>query len=319
MRVAITGAAGFVGGAVARRLRERGDDVVGLVRDPARAGRLAEFGAELVADDLSDVGRIQSHVEGSDAVIHAAGSYRVGIPAEERDAMWDANVGTTTRVLRAAEAASIPRVTYISTVNAFGNTHRRVVDETYRRDLSEGFVSWYDETKFRAHEVAEGRIAANAPIVVAIPSQVYGPGDHSAVGEQLRRAHDGRLPYRVLDGVGFGLVHVDDLAAGILAVLDRGPLGRSFVLSGPTTTLADAIDMAARVGGRRPPRVRLPTRPLRLLAPVGGLIGRPNLREVISASDGVTYWASPARAEAELGWAARPIEDGLRDTFGAPH
>ena len=317
MRVVLTGGGGFVGGAVARLLRERGDDVVALVRDPAKATDLTKIGAEVVANDLSDVDAIRTSLAGADALIHAAGSYRVGITKDERPAMLDANVGTATRVLEAAKAAGTPRIVYVSTVNIFGNTHQRVVNETYRRNLVAGFVSYYDETKFRAHEVAEQRAAAGAPIVTVLPSQVYGPGDHSAFGEQLAAAYAGKLPYRAVDDVGVGLVHVDDLAAGIVAALDRGQFGRSYILSGPTTTLGEAIAIAAQVGGRKPPRLHVPTRLLRLTAPIGRLIGQPNLREVISASSGVTYWATSARAEAELGFHTRPIEQGFRNTFAA--
>src|SRR5262245_32666018 len=317
MRVVLTGGGGFVGGAVARRLRERGDDVVALVRDPVRAPDLGSIGADVVANDLATAAAIEPSMAGADALIHAAGSYRVGIPQRERAAMWDANVGTTTRVLEAAAAAGTKRIVYVSTCNAFGNTHGKVVDESYQRDPAEGFVSWYDETKYRAHEVAEQRIAGGAPIVVVMPGQVYGPRDHSAFGEQLAAAYAGKLPYLALGDVGVGLVHVDDLAAGIVAALDDGEVGRSYILSGPTTTLGEAVAMAARIGGRKPPRIHVPTAVLRTFAPVGRLIGQPNLRELISASSGVTYWATPARAEQELGFHARPIEQGLRDTFAA--
>jgi nucleoside-diphosphate-sugar epimerase len=316
-RLLITGAAGFVGGVVARNLRERGDEVIALVRDPKRAPALAELGVEVVADDLSSVDRLAEQLDGVDAVIHSAGSYRVGIRRDERGEMWDANVGTTTRILDAAEAAKTPRIVYISTANVFGNTRGQVVDETYRRDLSEGFVSWYDETKYGAHEVAEQRIAGGQPVLIAMPSQVYGPGDHSAFGEQLRLANAGKLAYRAVDEVGVGLVHVDDLATGIVAVLDKGEIGRSYVLSGPITTLREAIAIAAELGGRRPPAVRIPTSLLRAMAPLGRLIGQPNLAEVVSASAGVTYWASAERAREELGWLPRDIETGFRDTFGA--
>ncbi|HTG41779.1 MAG TPA: NAD-dependent epimerase/dehydratase family protein, partial [Methylomirabilota bacterium] len=101
-RVAVTGGAGFVGHAVVRRLRERGNHVVALVRDPGRAPHLAELGVELVPDDLSDVGATTEHLKGADGLIHAAGSYRIGIARSEHGRMWDANVGTTTRVLDAA-------------------------------------------------------------------------------------------------------------------------------------------------------------------------------------------------------------------------
>jgi dihydroflavonol-4-reductase/farnesol dehydrogenase len=229
--------------------------------------------------------------------------------------MWDANVGTTTRVLDAAEAAGIPRIVYISTVNVFGNTRGHVVDETYRRDLSEDFLSWYDETKYGAHEVAEQRIAAAAPIVIAMPSQVYGPGDHTAFGEQLRLANEGRLRYRAVDDVGVGLVHVEDLAAGIVAAMDRGVAGEAYVLSGPVTTLRDAIEIAARVGGHTSPRLRVPSALLLAMAPIGRIVGQANLREVVSSSAGVTYWATSDKAIRELGFAPREIEQGLRDTF----
>jgi nucleoside-diphosphate-sugar epimerase len=315
-RVVVTGGAGLVGRAVIRTLRERGDEVVALVRDPARAPFLAELGAELVESDLSDVAELTEQLRGANALIHAAGSYRIGITRAERGAMWDANVGTTTRALDAAEAAGTKRIVYVSTINAFGNTHGRAVDESYRRDLADGFLSWYDETKYGAHEVAEQRIAGGAPIVIVMPSQVYGPGDRSAVGEQLRLAHAGKLRYRAVDAVRIGLVHADDLASGIVAALDRGRIGEAYILSGPHTTLREAMEIVARLGGHRAPALHLPDGLVRAMAPFGALIGQPNLREVVDASVGVSYLASPAKAQAELGFAARPLEEGLRDVYG---
>jgi nucleoside-diphosphate-sugar epimerase len=235
--------------------------------------------------------------------------------------MDDSNVGATTRVLAAAEAAAIARIVYVSTVNVFGDTHGEVVDETYRRDLGNGFLSWYDETKYRAHVVAEERIAGGAPVVIAMPGQVYGPGDHSGVGEQLEGAFRGRLFALSLTDLGVCLVHVDDLADGLLATLDRGRIGQSYVLDGEPVRLIDALRIAARLGDRRLPGLSMPTRLLRLMVPfsgvLGGRLGVPaNLAEVLSAADGVTYWASHAKASLELGFAPRSLEVGLRDAFG---
>ena len=317
MRVVVSGGAGLVGRAVIARLRDRGDTVVALVRDPNRAAFLGALGAELVASDLSDVAILAEQLRGADGLIHAAGSYRVGIPSSERAAMWDANVGTTTRILDAAAAAATPRIVYVSTVNVFGNTCDAVVDETYRRDVGRGFLTWYDETKYRAHEVAEARIAAGAPIVIVQPSQVYGPGDHSGFGEQIQLAHAGRLRYRAVEGLRIGLVHADDLAAGIVAALDRGRPGESYVLSGPAVSLREATAIAARIGGHPLPRLALPDGLLRVMAPLGRLIGQPNLREIVDSSSGVTYLASSAKAERELGFRARGVETGLREVLGA--
>ncbi|MGZ8527581.1 MAG: NAD-dependent epimerase/dehydratase family protein [Candidatus Limnocylindrales bacterium] len=322
MRVFVTGGAGFIGSAVVRELRARGDEVSAAVRDPDRARALRDLGCRLVRSDLSSTAELTDLMAGSDAIIHGAGSYRVGIPARERPAMDDSNVGATSRVLAAAEAVGVSRIVYVSTVNVFGDTHGEVVDETYRRDPGQGFLSWYDETKYRAQVVAEERIAGGVPLVIAMPGQVYGPGDHSQVGLQLEGAFYGRLPYLALTDLGICLVHVDDLAAGLLAALDRGRIGQSYVLDGEPVRLIDALRVAARLGDRRLPGLSMPTRLLRLMAPLsdllGGRLGVPaNLAEVISAADGVTYWASHAKASRELGFAARPLEAGLRDTFGA--
>jgi dihydroflavonol-4-reductase len=323
MRVVVTGGAGFVGRAVVERLGLRGDDVVALVRDPASAGFLTEGGGRvtLVRSSLADPGTLADAMHGADGLIHVAGSYRVGIKASERPAMWDANVGTTERVLDAAIAAGVPRIVDISTVNVFGDTRGRVVDETYRRDSTDGFLSYYDETKYRADEAAEARIEAGAPIVIVMPSQVYGPHDHSLASEQLHHAYHGTLRYRAFDSLGMGWVHVHDLADGILAALDGGVIGERYCLAGPNPRLADSIDTAARLGHHPPPRLRMPVALARAFAPVndalGGLPGMPAiLRETISASDGVTYWASHEKASRELGFQPRSLEQGIADTWG---
>ena len=316
-RIWLSGATGFVGKAVARLLRMRGDEVIAPVRDRRRAEELLDMGVTVIEDDLSDVDRMAETMKDVDAAIHSAGSYRVGITRPERGAMWDANIGTTTRFLDAAEAAKTPRIVYVSTVGIFGNTKGQVVDESYRRNIRDGFVSWYDETKFGAHEVVLQRTRTGAPIISVLPSQVYGPGDSSSVGEQLALAHAGKLPYRALDGVGLGFVHADDLAVGIVAALDRGPVGRSYVLSGPRHRLKDAMAIAARLGGKKLPFLAIPNGLLRILAPAGRLVGQPNMREVVEAGAGVTYWASNERAVEELDWHPRELEEGLKDTFEA--
>ena len=322
MRIVITGAAGFIGGVVTRQLRARGDEVVAIVRDPARATGLAELGVELVKGDLGQVDVIKGQLAGADALIHIAGTYRIGIAPSERPAMLDANVGVTTRVLDAAAQAGTPRIVYTSTVLVLGDTHGKPVDETHQRDLAEGFFSYYDETKFRAHELVAARIAGGAPIMIAMPGGVYGPGDHSEAGGQFALAHAGRMPYIALADIGLGWTYVDDVADGIVRILDHGRLGESYLLSGPPGRLLDGLEIAARLGGKRLPRLTWPTGLLRLLIPlnrrfgtVGGLPA--NLAETIRAAAGVTYWGDSAKAESELGFQARDLASGLRATFAA--
>jgi nucleoside-diphosphate-sugar epimerase len=319
-RIILTGGAGFIGRSVVRQLAARGDRVVALVRDPGKAAFLEAPNVELVRSDLADAASVAERLYGGDGLIHGAGSYKVGIGARERPAMWDANVGTTERVLGAARTAGTPRIAYVSTVGIFGDTHGREVDETYRRDPAAGFVSCYDETKFRAHEVAEEAIANGLPVVIAQPGQVYGPGDHTQIGELLGAAYRGKLRYLALGEVALEMAHVDDTAAGIIAVLDRGRVGEAYVIGGEPSTLAASVALAARLGGHRPQRLTVPTGLLRVIASIndrfGGLPGMPaNLHETIQAAQ-ASFLATHAKATRELGFEPRSLEQGIADTFG---
>jgi nucleoside-diphosphate-sugar epimerase len=318
VRAFVTGGTGFVGSRLVHRLLERGDDVVALARLPERANLP---GAEIVKGDLSDRGRLAYAMAGSDAVFHLAADYRLGIRRSERPAMWETNVTGTENVLDAAVEAGVGRIVYVSTVNAFGNTRGRVVDESYDRPPDD-YISTYDETKHRAHRAASERIAAGAPILIAQPGVVYGPGDHSVAGGQIAQAAAGKLRYVSFPELGMNVVYVDDVVAGILLVHDRGRIGESYVLGGEVTTMRALIDAAAAAAGRRPPRLTMPTVLMRPLVPFGPLVARvlgtpPNLGELISACEGVTYWASDAKARSELGYSPRGLQEGLRLTVGA--
>ncbi|MGH2756188.1 MAG: NAD-dependent epimerase/dehydratase family protein [Actinomycetota bacterium] len=317
MRAFITGGTGFIGGHVARKLRARGDDVVALVRTPSKASELSALGCELVQGDLNDVDTLRKGLAGADSAFHIAAAYKVGIWPEECEQMHVANVTGTENVLRAAVDESVGRILYVSTIGYFGNTRGRVVDETFQRtDLD--WLTCYDETKYHAHEVAKRFIEQGAPVVIAQPGGVYGPDDPSDMGMLIGRIKSGWLKVSVMPGVGFNFLHVDDASDGIILVHDQGRVGESYALGGEIATLGDLIRGVAEVFGRKPPRRELPVPIIkrsafvwRYLAPLLGF--PPNLKELVKASDGVTYWATDAKARAELGYSPRSLAVGLRD------
>ena len=320
MRIFVTGGAGFIGLAVVRRLVERGDRVIAVVRDPERATALTDLGVETRAGDLSRTAAIVDAMRGTDAAIHIAGMYRVGIPASVRPAMLDANVGATHRIIDATATAGVERLVYVSTVNVLGNTEGRILDERYRRDLADGFLSYYDETKYLAHRAVKERIDAGLPAVIVMPGVVYGQRDHSGIGEQLRGAHDGTLGYTALTDLGISAVYVEDVAAGIVGAIDRGRIGESYILGGENLRLRDAMLVAARIGGKGMPRLELPTALLRVGSKAPAFLARAaglpdDLGEVLRSSLGVTFWASSAKAATELGYRPRDLASGLRATF----
>ena len=278
MRVFLTGGTGFIGGRVVRQLRERGDEVRALARSVERGAELERLGCELVIGDLAAEATIAAGLEGCDALIHGAAIFEVGIPEDEHRAMYEAG----------------------------GD-----------------FTSYYEQTKYEAHQVAERLIAERQlPCVIVQPGGVYGPDDHSAIGQQINQFLAGRMPLLVFPDLGMNMAHVDDIAAGILLALDKGRPGESYILGGEIITMRELMATVARVAGKRPPTRAVPTAALRALAPVGPLVGKlmgqpPNLRELISSGDGVTFWAKHDKAIAELGYSPRGLESGLRDTFEA--
>jgi nucleoside-diphosphate-sugar epimerase len=322
MKVFVTGGTGFIGGHVVRHLRARGDEVVALVRSPDKGTPLREIGCDLEGGDLSDEGAVREGMRGCDALIHGAAVYEVGIPKGEREAMYEANVLGTERVLRTALEERIPKVVYVSTVGAFGNTRGQVVDETYRHPGT-GFTSYYEETKVMAHQIAR-RLTDDEglPCVIVQPGGVYGPDDHSAIGTQMNQFLAGRMPLIAFPDFGTNMVHVDDVAAGVLLALDRGTVGEQYVLGGQITTMRELIETLARVSGKKAPTRALPTPLLKAMTPIGPVVGKvmgqpPNLSELISSADGVTFWAKHDKAIAELGYSPRGLEQGLRDTLEA--
>src|SRR3989442_10181723 len=207
-------------------------------------------------------------------------------------------------------AAGLRRVVHISTIAAFGNTRGAVVTEGHRATIPP--TSAYEDTKRRAHEIALEFARTGLPIVIVQPGQVYGPNDHSEVGANLRALAEGRLRYRAFGAVGLNFDHIDDLADGIVRALDRGRVGDCYVLGGGIGTLEDAYRAVAEITGRTLPRLVVPDA---LLDLASRLV--PGLREVVSSADGVTFWATDAKARAELGTRPRTLREGLRDTFGS--
>ncbi|MEA2473402.1 MAG: hypothetical protein QOE06_1317 [Thermoleophilaceae bacterium] len=317
----MTGGTGFIGGRMVAKLRERGDEVVALVRNPEKAADLKRVGAELVKGDLTTVDAIRRGVEGCDACVHGAAIYKVGIPKSQHEEMFETNVRGTERVLDAATQAGVPKILYVSTINVFGNTGGEIVDESYERP-GDDFLSYYDRTKYEAHQVALDRIAKGAPVVMVQPGGVYGPNDHSEIGNLIDQFRSGKLPMQPFPETGFNLVHVDDVADGCILALDNGQVGESYVLGGEITNFRGLIEKVAQIDGKKAPKRALPVGLMKAIAPAGPVVGKlmglpPNVRELIAASDGVTYWAKDDKARTRLGYSPRDLETGLRQTLAA--
>lgn len=316
MTVLVTGATGFVGGAVARQLLARGDHVRVVVRSADRAADLRISGAEVHIGDVSDKASLRVPMAGVDGVFHVAGWYKIGVRDEA--AAVRTNVEGTRHVLELMDELSIPKGVYTSTLAVNSDTHGRIVNETYR--YTGPYMSTYERTKAAAHALADTFIARGLPLVVVQPGLVYGPGDSSSVRTMLRRYLTRKLP-AIPGGTAFSWGHIDDIARGHVAAFDRGAAGRSYFLAGPSHSFVDALEIAARITGIPAPARRLSPAMIKAVAVLAGALERvialpPEFtREGLRTLAGTTYLGDGTRAEHELAWHARPLVEGLRETL----
>jgi nucleoside-diphosphate-sugar epimerase len=314
-RYVVTGATGFLGGELTKQLIGRGHQVVAVVRNHEKAPLLKALGVEIHTGDVTDPSSLRAPMENADGVFHVAAWYKVGVREPAAEAI---NVGGTRNVLECARDLGVKRIVYTSTVGVFGDTHGRIVDETY---YARGpFLTEYDRTKWIAHyDVAVPMARAGLPLVIAMPGLVYGPGDTSGVHSALVQLLRKRLLVTP-KGVTFCWGYVEDIARGLRVAMESGRVGESYLLTGPIHTFQDAFAVAARLAGRRPPPIHPPRALMKVGASIAALLERMDLRgpyaaETLRLMAGTTWIGTSAKAERDIGFTARPLEDGLRHTI----
>lgn len=318
MKYAMTGATGFVGKALARRLLAEGHDVVAVVRSPERATELSDLGVSLIPGDLSDVPAMTRAFAGVDGVFHVAGWYKVGVP--DAAEAWEVNVEGTRNAVQAARLAGVPRLVHTSTCAVNSDTRGHTVDETYRHRGPH--LTTYDTTKAKAHDVAMDAAATHdtPQIVIVMPGGIYGPGDTSSVGQLLEQVATG---HRTMVSARLRMVeaHVDDIATGHLLAMERGRPGEAYMLAGERTDLASmAEEMAHITGGRRPLVMPAPLLPVaeRIFDVAGRVLPMPpEFSAEAMRSARSSYLGTSTKARRELGWSYRGLHRGFLDTAEA--
>jgi dihydroflavonol-4-reductase len=250
-RVFVTGASGYIGGALATRLVERGDTVVGLARSDAAAQKVAARGAEVARGDLLDGDSIAAGMAGCEAAYHVAG-LNSHCPSDP-DMLLRVNVGGAEAAVRAAAKAGIGRMVYTSSAAALGEPEGTVGDEDCVHRGS--YLSVYDRSKHEGEQAVFAAAAETGVDVVAVnPSSVQGPPRTGGNGAILIAYLNGKLPVFVETHVS--VVDIRDCVEGHLLAAERGKSGRRYVLNGATLRSIEALEMVSELSGVRD-RVRM--------------------------------------------------------------
>lgn len=315
MKYFITGATGFLGGSLARQLRASGHEVIALVRNPDKAGKLKAIGATIVAGDVTDKESMRAPMSGCDGVFHVAGWYKVG--ARDSSPGQRINVGGTRNVLELMQELKIPKGVYTSSIAINSDTHGKSVDETY--EFIGTHLSEYDRTKAEAHKIALQFIASGLPLVILMPGLIYGPDGTASSDEALRMFLQKKLPL-MPQKAAYSFSHVDDVAQVHIVAMEKAKPGSTYIVCGDSHTFTEAIDIAHNITGIRKP-IAVPPWMMRatswITALVEKIIPLPDLysSESLRIQAGVTYLGDNSKAKRELGYNPRPLEVGYRQTI----
>lgn len=323
MNVLLTGGSGFVGGALARYLVERGDSVTALVRRNSRTDALRALGVQLVQGDLETGEGLDVALEGVELVHHLAGVTKA--KSEEGYQRGNAE-GTRLLALAVARRIPPPRMVLCSSLAAAGPS--RIGQPRSEADPARP-VSMYGRSKLAAEDAVRAQ-SLSIPAIILRPPFVYGPGDEVNLPPLLAMARHGLFLKSGLGPKQFSFIHIDDLCNALIAAGSHGETlsrddavrGVYFVADPQPYAWEDFCQALARALGRQSARVVSVPESLGWLAAAGSelaarlqgkvsILNRDKAREMAQEA----WTCSPNRAMSALGFRPHyPLVEGLAHT-----
>jgi dihydroflavonol-4-reductase len=318
--ILVTGATGFLGFHVVRRLNERGVRPRVLeLRDSDRRP-LAELDVDVVEGHLEDQSALDTACTGADTLLHLAFRVAVGGGAKTEEEMRRINIVGSERLLRSAAANGVRTAVVSSSALAVGiNREPEPLDES--ADWTQHpYEIPYVIVRREAERAALAMAAPEFTVVAVCPSFTMGPRDPvgAPANKLLKTIAAGKMRLKV--PVGFGCLDVRDFADGVLLAAERGRSGQRYLLSGENVTAEQFLGLAATAAGVRPPRLQPPRPLLTAVVTVIGLVSKlrkkePPITPGVLQLIGRNAWYDTTRARSELGWTSRPLQQTVEETI----
>lgn len=314
MKALVTGASGFIGGAVVRALVAAGIDVRITARSGNDLRHLTGLPLEHVEADLRDKDSLIRALQGCRHLYHVAAHYALW--AKDPSIFYDVNVNGTRTLLEAAREAGIERTVYCSTIGAIGlPPGGGLGTETTPVSLDQ-MAGHYKRSKYLAEQEVLKLAREGLPVVIVNPSAPVGAGDvkPTPTGQVIVDFMKGRMPAYI--ETGMNLIDVDDVAAGHLLAMEKGRVGERYILGHKNLLLREVFEILSRLTGVKAPRVKLPRLAILPLAHMNEWIAsltnhppRIPLEGVRMAKYKMHYDCS--KAIKELGLPQTPVETAL--------
>lgn len=318
MRVALTGADGFLGSNVARELLKRGHTVCGLVHPRRTPVTLEELGIEIRRVDLLDPDATDAGINDCDAVIHTAASTAFWPPRSA--GIWRINVDGTQNVLRAAQRAGVKRMVHVGTANSFAaGTKEHPGDETGPYTAGSYHMDYMD-SKFHAHNIVlEAARSGDVPVVEVNPTFMWGPYDRvPGGGKIILRVVRGEVPG--FSPGGKNCVSVKDVATATVNALTMGTIGESYIVGNCNMTYAEIFNTISAIVGKPVPQRHFPRPIVHLTGFLGSVSGvlsgrEPRLSRHMAMISCAGFYYTPAKAVRELQMPQTPIDVAIREAY----
>ena len=318
--VLLTGATGFLGYHVAKRLNAVGIRPRVLELRDGRRDILDRLDVHRCDGYLEDAAAVRAACSGVQTLLHLAFKVSVGSGAALAEEMQRINIGGTRELLETAAACGVKRAVIAGSALAVGvNKQPAPLDESANWD-THAFDLQYARIRRQAELSALAHASSSFAVMTVCPSFTFGPDD--PVGAPANKLLDtlisGKLRFTL--PIGFGALDVRDFASGVVLAAERGRSGERYLLSGENVTVNQLLEQAASIAGVRAPHFTPPTIVLRvlvgLLEAVSSIRGKsaPLTREVLQVI-GRYAWYDTTKARAELGWSSRPLSETLADTI----
>ena len=320
MKTLITGASGFVGAAVLRELLKKGHKVKALVRKSSVLDNLKNLDVEIVQGDLKDRDSLKKCLKDCKYLFHVAADYRLWVPKPEE--IYENNVLGTENLMEEALNSEIEKIVYTSSVAVLGKPiNGDIANEKTPVNVSQ-MIGHYKKSKFLAEEkVKELYKTRKLPVVIVNPAAPVGPRDikPTPTGKMILDAAMKKIP-AYLD-TGLNIVHVDDVAKGHMQAFNKGKLGERYILGGENLTLKEMLEIISILCGNKPPKIRLPRKPLYPIGYVFEIFARLfNIKNPMLTVDMIRMaekkmFFSSEKAKKELNYKYKSAKNALKDAI----
>ncbi len=319
MKALVTGATGFIGSRLARKLLEKGADLRVLVRKNSNLENISDLPVDVVCGDLTKPETLLPALEGCEALFHVAAEYKLWVPKPET--IYRTNVDGTVNIMKAALKKGIKRIVYTSSVATLGtNPDGTPADENTPVTIKD-MIGHYKRSKYIAEEKVKEMVKkAGLPAIIVNPSTPIGPGDikPTPTGRIIIEAASGRMPAYV--DTGLNIVHVDDVADGHILAFEKGKIGERYILGGENLSLRQLLEKIAHLTGRPAPKIKISPNIVLPIAYVAELIAKITKKEPFITVDGVLMskkkmFFSIRKAKKELGYNPRPVDEAIKDSI----